>query len=174
MESCRIQIWSRNIAPENAHDYRQLLLSLRCQYFHCSPTVTPYLELETANAWIRPSKEQQIARREHQHNTQTISDCPIHQAKKEIRWGTFFAKILIAFFPLWQTSTFIQKWKCLFFFSFYFYLSWQSRYLRRKNNFFKTCRDVCEPSPSGRQGVKHKSSQLPGQQLYCRDATLEE
>jgi len=42
-----------------------------------------------------------------------------------------------------------------------------------KNNFFKTCKDVCEPSPSGRKGATHKSSQLLGQQLYCRDATLE-
>lgn len=46
-------------------------------------------------------------------------------------------------------------------------------YLRWKNNFFKTCRDICEPSPLGRKGVKHKSSQLSGQQLYCRDATLD-
>lgn len=38
-----------NVALENAHDYRQLLLSLKYQYFHYSPIITLYLELETTS-----------------------------------------------------------------------------------------------------------------------------
>lgn len=81
-----------NVAPKSPPNYRELFLSLKYQYFHCSLPITPYLDIGTVSAWIRPSKEE-IARREQQHSTQTMSDSPIHQAKKEIWWGTSFAKI---------------------------------------------------------------------------------
>lgn len=75
--------------------------------------------------------------------------------------GYIFCKIWTVSFSLTSISIEITM-------PFFFFLLWN---LRWKNNFFERCRHVCVSSPSGRKGFKHKSSQQPGQQLPCRDAT---